>query len=57
MPDEIEDGFQVTWLALEKAVFLLANNPGDNLESQSYIVPRDTLFLENVGRLLKEIRY
>lgn len=55
MPDEIEDGFQVVWISLEEALLKLTNNPGDTLESQAYIVPRDTVFLEiaqkNNGKL------
>lgn len=48
MPDEIEDGFQLAWVSLEEALLKLANNPGDTLESQSYIVPRDTMFIKTV---------
>ena len=47
-PEEMEDGFQVQWLPLEKAILLLASDQPLNDEDKLYIVPRDKAFLETV---------
>jgi ADP-ribose pyrophosphatase YjhB (NUDIX family) len=46
--EEMEDGFLVQWLPLEKAVLLLASDQPLNDEGKLYIAPRDRAFLETV---------
>lgn len=48
--EEIEDGFQIQWLPLEKAILLLSSDQPLNNEGKLYIVPRDKTFLE-VGKV------
>ncbi len=50
--EESEDGFQIQWLPLEKAITLLASDQPLNNEGKLYIVPRDKTFLE----VAKEIK-
>ncbi len=44
--EETEDGFQIQWLPLEKAILLLNSDKPKNKEGRLYIVPRDRTFLE-----------
>ena len=43
---EIKDGLKHLWLSYEEAKRIMANNKANNLEGSTYIVPRDTIFLE-----------
>ncbi len=51
--EEIEDGFQIKWLSLEKAKTLLDSDQPLNDEGKLYIVPRDRAFLE-VAKAVKK---
>ena len=44
--EEIEDGFEIQWLPLEKAITLFIAEQSLNEEGKLYIVPRDKTFLE-----------
>jgi len=44
--EEIENGFQIQWLPLKKAILILNSDLPLNDEGKLYIVPRDKTFLE-----------
>jgi len=44
--EETEDGFEIQWVPIEKAVLILASDQPLNDEGRFYIVPRDVAFLE-----------
>lgn len=44
--EEMENGFEIVWLPYEEALRILSDNKATNVEGRSYIVPRDTAFLE-----------
>lgn len=46
--EEAEDGFEIQWLPLEKAIPLFIAEKALNEEGRLYIVPRDKTFLEAV---------
>ncbi len=49
---EIEEGMREVWLPYENAVDLIKNSIGRNDEQKLYIIPRDSLFLEQMrGRI------
>ncbi|NCS97152.1 MAG: NUDIX domain-containing protein [Candidatus Pacebacteria bacterium] len=51
--EERDDGFELLWLPFEQALSLISTNVAQNQEGGSYIVPRDTLFLEAAEKFLK----
>lgn len=48
--EEIDDGFEQLWLPYPEALLRISNNRASNLEGSSYIVPRDSIFLESAER-------
>lgn len=54
--DEKENGFEQIWLPFEKALNVLSSSKATNIEGSTYIVPRDTAFLEEAKKYLSKIQ-
>lgn len=51
--DEKENGFEQVWLPYDEALKVLSESKAINIEGSAYIVPRDTVFLQEAKHLIK----
>jgi 8-oxo-dGTP diphosphatase len=52
--EELAEGFEQLWVPYNKALSLVHNNIASDLEGRSYIVPRDTFFLQEAEQKFKK---
>lgn len=50
---ELDKGFKQVWLPYEEALQMIKQNNASTVEGKDYIVPRDIIFLQTAGELLK----
>jgi len=50
--EEVEGNFEPVWLSLEDALQAISKNVATSIEGSAYIVPRDTVFLEESRKYL-----
>lgn len=50
--EEEEKGFKQVWLPIDKALEKVKQNNSTSVEGRDYIVPRDTIFLQEASKIL-----